>query len=959
MNVLERLFPVRRGERGLTLVMFLHNLFAVGAFIAGRSARDALFLAHHDRGSLAFMYVLSALAVAAVGLAYTPLAAHWRRDHVTSVTSAAFALLFVVAWAVERTGRPWIYAALYVFVEVMGSVALVQFWTLLNELFHAREARRLYGLIGSGGTIANIVVGLATSKIATRYGAGYVLLLCAAQCVGSACAATFAGRYGRERLFAKAATGGGRRGKGKGAGGASRVLNSGHLRTLAALAAVTFFTTTLVDYEFKVLAAGAYRQDQLAAYFGHFYAAVGVLALVLQLFGTGQLLNRVGVVGALAVLPASLAMGNLALGILGVLWAAALAKGADALFRYTVNDATTQLLYLPVAPAARASSKAFIDGVVKSAAIGLAGLFLIAYRYVPHASPALLAWVTLVLCAFWGVAVAATRTRYIRSLQENLRNRRLDVESAPFDVPESSAGKIVIRALESADPREVLAALELTPKLGNLELDDKVEPLLNHPVAELRIAALGFFAHRQTMRFANAIHAKFEDVDPKVRAAAIDAYCTVGRDKAVRSVRSYLADADPAVKSAAMVGMIRYGGLDGVLSAAEALKALISHDQTVMREHAARVLGAIGVRNFYQPVLELMNDREPSVRREAVRAAGVLRSPEFVVPLIYRTRTTETGTEAVEALSAYGAGIAPTLAKVLANPDEEVSIRRSVVRVLGRMGTPEALEILLQHLEDPDAELRLRLYRALAAIVRSQRLSAARRRQVQAALDLELTRAYHTLACAERLSLSIAPGIKIPVRGAMAAASLLDSALTEKVGHAEERVFLLLSALYPDAGMEHIYLGIRDAAQAYAGRRRANAVELLDNVLDRRQKRKLLPLVDDLPRPEKLRAVQGLLALRPLGERETLAELCRDESAWIRACALHYASEIRHPEAAESVLAASTDPDPVVRETALVTALLTRPELAASLAEMRLGDESDVVRRQAERIFGLRAAPAA
>ena len=63
-----------------------------------------------------------------------------------------------------------------------------------------------------------------------------------------------------------------------------------------------------------------------------------------------------------------------------------------------------------------------------------------------------------------------------------------------------------------------------------------------------------------------------------------------------------------------------------------------------------------------QPVLELMNDATPAVRREAIFAAAKLRSPEFVLPLIYKTRQPDVGREAIDALAAYGASIAPTLA---------------------------------------------------------------------------------------------------------------------------------------------------------------------------------------------------------------------------------------------------------------------------------------------------------
>ena len=52
---------------------------------------------------------------------------------------------------------------------------------------------------------------------------------------------------------------------------------------------------------------------------------------------------------------------NAALVLFPALWAASITKGADTLFRYSVNDATTQILYLPVPSQARVAAKAFID----------------------------------------------------------------------------------------------------------------------------------------------------------------------------------------------------------------------------------------------------------------------------------------------------------------------------------------------------------------------------------------------------------------------------------------------------------------------------------------------------------------------------------------------------------------------------------------------------------------------
>lgn len=950
--MLRRLFetavPVRTGEGRLTLVLFLQSLFSVGAFVAGRSVRDALYLAHGDRSGLAWMYVASAVAVAVVGLLYNPIAARARRDRVALWSALLFATLFAVSFWAERGHTPGFYGALYVYVEVMGALTLVQFWTLANELFNAREAKRLYGLIGAGGTLSNILAGVLTSRIADTFGASAVLLLCAALLLGCAATAFFAGRVGRERLFARAASG--RTSSAQRSGGAQFVLRDGHLRGVALLAVVTFFTTTAVDYQFKVIAGAAYPRDQLASYFGSFYAAVGVLALGMQLFGTGALLSRAGVIASLLVLPLSLAGGDLLLVLVPSLWAATLTKGADTLFRYSINDATTQILYLPVPPRARAPAKAFIDGVIKPVSIGLAGLVLLGYQRWLGGEPFRLAWGALGLAAAWCALVVASRARYVRSLKDDLRIRKVDLAAARRSVRDAMALAVLEKALESNDERELLNALELMPELEDLQLDHRVERLLDHPLPSVRIAALGYYARRQTLRFANSVFRRIEDSDPRVRAAAIDTLCAIGRDKAIRSVKSYLDDADPGVRSAAITGMIRFGGLDGVLMAAEALKGLISHPDAAMREHAARILGAIGVRNFYQPVLELMNDSAAPVRREAILAAAKLRSPEFVLPLIYKTRQPDVGHEAVDALAAYGATIAPTLAKVLGNRVEDPAVRRGVARVLGRLGTAEAVQVIANHLEEPDEELRIRLYRSLAKAVRGQRQMAVDRSRVQAALDAELRRAAEALLAAELLGLDPTP--KPAGDSSAGAQALLASALAEKAAQTEERLFLLLAVLYPDAGMEQIHAGIRDAAPQDTSRKRANAVELLDNLLERELRRKLLPFFEDAPRKQKLRALGERLPLPELTREQALSRLCADETAWIRACALFYAARGGGALPAEAIVTASNDVSPFVREAALLCAASALPEQAAPLAEARLTDEAPSVRRQAARITG-------
>ncbi|MGC4115317.1 MAG: Npt1/Npt2 family nucleotide transporter [Myxococcales bacterium] len=948
-RILEALFQIRPGELKLTSLLFLQNLLVVGAFIVGRSVRDALFLAHGTKDQLPWMYVASACAVAVVGLFYTRLADRIRRDHLAALVAlASAALLLVVRLMTSWDLGNHVFSALYVLVEVYGGLTIIQFWTLANDLFNSRDAKRLFGSIGAGGTLANIVLGAAVGVLAKRVGAENLIFLCMALLFGVAVVALRLGK--RMPLRAAAIT---RPAARSAKPSPVRALSSMHLKLIAGLSALTFLSTTLIDFQFKTIAAASYPKDALAAFFGNFYAVTGGLALLMQFFGTSRVLGRFGVIAALAILPFFLGFGSVGMLLWPVLATATFTKGSEFVFRYTINDATTQLLYLPVAAAARAGAKGFIDGVIKPAAIAGSGLMLLAYKssdFKDSVIPVSVA--SAIACLGWGLIVFRLRGEYVKTLQDTLRRRRLDLESARHRISDGATTRVLLKALESEDPREALNALELLPHTTVGNVDEQVAKLLRSPSAEVRIAAVHHLGKSASLAYGNAAFKLFEDQEPSVRAAAIEAFCSIGRDKAVKSVREFLKDPAPQVRAAAIGSMIRYGGLDGVLSAAEALKALIADKSPEMREHAAKVLGAIGVKNFYQPVLELMNAPELKVRRAAIAAAGQLKSPELVTTLIYKLAKEETASDAADALAAYGTGIESTLERVLDNPLEDAGVRRQVPRVLGALGTAHAVSALTNHLTDADETVRRSLFKALRRALRRRRGLTVDKKAIVRAVDHELERAYHALACAEALKLSGPPTSRTPRAGPQAAEALLASALQEKVDAGVQRIFTLLGILNPEAEFELIYATFHEASAADAARRRANVVELLDNVLERQLRKRLFPLIEDLARDARLRAAAEDFPLKTDDPVARLRDLLSDDSAWVRACALYLAGESYDPSLKKAMHDNLDHPSSVVREACLAALGKQVPlkELLRDI-ERRTKDEAAAVRERAKKML--------
>src|SRR2546426_3721783 len=264
-RALEAGLLIRPGERRRVALMSLYAANAIGAVVIGHSVRDALYLSNRPARGLAGMYIWSSIAIVLVSWFYARIADRLPRGLLNAASAIGCAALGAALWAILTvTDAVWVYAALYIFVEAMGSLVVIQFWTLANDVFHAREAKRLFGLIGGGGTLANVIFGLLVGRYAQVVGAQNLLLVMVAQlaiCAGLAQAGSSTAAAGalvlRSRPVRKAPV-------------ISRAgltfLSNKHLTIVALIGAVSAAAVTIVDFQFKLSAAAVLDQDNLAGY---------------------------------------------------------------------------------------------------------------------------------------------------------------------------------------------------------------------------------------------------------------------------------------------------------------------------------------------------------------------------------------------------------------------------------------------------------------------------------------------------------------------------------------------------------------------------------------------------------------------------------------------------------------------------------------------------------------------
>jgi len=948
--VLESLFNIRREEQKKALLMLLYSTCLIaGAFIIGRTVASTLFLKRIDPAYLPLTYVASALFVSIGSIAYSRVEDILRRDRVILLTFIVFTVL-TLAFRFGLLASPQsiiLMGGLFVLVEVMGTIGIVQFWTFANDVFTTREGKRLFAFIGAGGTIAQVVFGGLVKTTVKSIGAPNLLFVMAGLfffCIFILgwLGKIFDDRLEESRRLAQVPSDGRKDGKTGGnlMGDFKKLLKSNQLVTVTIILIVTSLVVVLIDYQFMITARSSFEtEESLAGFFGMFYLVAGSIAFFFQFFLTGRLLERFGILFALMFLPVALII--MSAGVLLdvsrrlILYTIAGAKGADNVVRYSINNPTMNLLYLPVSADFRSKAKALIDGIIKPVAIGFSGLMILGLTVFLDARQ--LSYITIPLIVVWMVLVVKARSNYMQALADTIRRKKLDLFDSHLPVDDNTV-KALEKALSEGKERDAFNALELLPAIPDRDWDPMVANLLVSKRPAIRQRALQHLGRQGNGEYAGHCEKLFDDTDPEVCAAAIAAFAAIKGEEGIEPLVPYIKQRDPVIKSAAVASLIHHGGLDGILTAAEELKNMLIDPDPGMRLAGAKVLEVIEVRQFHKPLLPLLEDGDVKVKNAAIKAAGAMKSPALIAPLIKRLSEHRTARSAGAALAGYGESVCEELKKALYDKSVSNEGRLRVVKVLRRIGTQQCLDILIEAMDSTNEDIRSEASSAVARMTRSNPLLSFPEDRMKELLHKEVNEYYRKLLMMKALSGKVEP-------------LLLGEALQSSADKTAKRALDILSALHPDQPFDSIGAGLvsKDTAT------RSNSVELLDNILVIENKKALLAMFEDGTIDQKLKAAKnGHNSAGEEGPASVLTELCSSENPWTRALAIHEIGRMKLSELAGLVEDALRSRDLLVKESAVkAIAKISDGEKLKKLLAPLADDETETIRMMARSEMGI------
>src|SRR5918995_6383969 len=297
---LQAVLRVHPGE-GRTLALAVAvALLADAAIMIAQSSIDALFFARYGVENLPRLYLIVGVAMFLTTAGVGALLARVGRERVFVVIPAAISVAALVGRAALEAEATWVYGALWILQSVAEFTCLLAIWGLAGLVSDTRQAKRFFPLIAAGGVVGLVAGGLATGPLAAILGSENLLLVWAAL-MGAATAVAW--RLVSKRPSTAEAPHTRRRPPGLLAA-VGDVRASPLLRWMSAGALLTSLLFSLLYLPFSQAAAERYPDaDELAAFFGVFFALSMGTALVLSLFVTSRLLGRFGVPTVVLVLP--------------------------------------------------------------------------------------------------------------------------------------------------------------------------------------------------------------------------------------------------------------------------------------------------------------------------------------------------------------------------------------------------------------------------------------------------------------------------------------------------------------------------------------------------------------------------------------------------------------------------------------------------------------------------------
>ncbi len=383
MNFLQRLANVRREEVPALLASVAFFFCVLTALMVVRPVREALGM-RAGLDAVRWLFVGTAVVTLSVNPLFGYLVSKFRRITFIAATYVFFATSLLVFWwlltfAPERIGEVS-GRIFYVWFSVFNLFSTMVFWALMVDRFSLEQSKRLFGVIAVGGTLGAIFGPWLAWRYAGTIGTANLILVAVGFLLLAVGAAAMVARLqpevpspGASEVPPEVPPGeatatppsreliiGGRAWD-----GFRDVMRSPYLLGIAAFVLIMSIMATFIYFtRLQIVAAMTDVVDERTGLFAQIDFWTQVTTLVLQLFVTGHIMRRLGVVAGLVLLPVTLCLGFIGLALAGSFLALVLLEATYRAVQRGVTRPARETLFTVLSREDRYKGKAVIDTFV-------------------------------------------------------------------------------------------------------------------------------------------------------------------------------------------------------------------------------------------------------------------------------------------------------------------------------------------------------------------------------------------------------------------------------------------------------------------------------------------------------------------------------------------------------------------------------------------------------------------
>lgn len=640
-TIYRKVFDLRHSEVESVILFQVIFFILLFCLLMVKPTSAALFISEFGPEELPRAFIMVALVAGGV----TQFISWMNRYPITIVIKrtilicSALFILIGLLMSFDLFGKitPYLF---YLWVSIFALVSTSQYWLLGNMIFNADQAKRVFGLIGSGSIAGAALGGYFSSGISILGGAkevailvGLLLLICIPL---------------TSRLISlNQITDNQSNQKPKNANGFLEpflmIKDSSLLKSIATIVFLNVLVSKIIDYHFGVFASRTYvNEDELSAFYGFTYSTYNVIGFLIQLFITSRVIKKIGVSSTLIILPATIFISFLGLmAVPGILFAILL-KMSDSSFKQSFQRSGLELAMIPIPHYIKAKVKPFIDVFIDSFATGLAGILLIILTASSFDQDYWTLILGLIFTILWLGLTYKTKKVYFQNFAQNINHNERQVLS-PKEFKEN------LKHLLAEQRMEELQSMLLTQtKYEGLGIDDELIEMYKSGNEKLKLAIMDFLYYNPEIFVPILFKEEIKSVKDPYLKQSIMSYAVISDDYKDNEIYSIVEEEDWQMQILTIYSLVKYYGqvpyLDKTLHLNKRVpklleQAVIAEDNFYIRQGIA-IMIMYNIDGYMSTMIQYLEGEDKLLKKICISLAPLTKDLELL-KVILRLETDE------------------------------------------------------------------------------------------------------------------------------------------------------------------------------------------------------------------------------------------------------------------------------------------------------------------------------